>query len=117
MTKRTDSQQPGPSKETLVKTDWNKCLLCQEVTSKTLRCPAESKRHDVGTGQGYSTLSLNITRFSEQDELPMPIDLRRLDEGSGIEATLHEHKAKWHKSCHTKFNVTKLQRAEKGSLP
>lgn len=43
----------------------------------------------------------------------MPIDLRRLDEGNGIEATLLEHEAKWHKSCHTKFNITQLHRAEK----
>ena len=46
----------------------------------------------------------------------MPIDLRRLDEGNGIEATLIEHKAKWHKSCHSKFNATKLVRAEKGNI-
>ena len=32
---------------------------------------------------------------------------------NGIEATLLERKAKWHKSCHTKFNITKLRRAEK----
>ena len=43
----------------------------------------------------------------------MPIDIGRPDEGGGIEATLLKHKAKWHKSCHSKFNTTKLQRAEK----
>ena len=46
-------------------------------------------------------------RFSELDELPVPIDLTRLGEGSGIEATLIEHKAKWNKSCHSKFHATK----------
>ncbi len=108
-----DPQQPGSSKGALVKTDWNKCLLCQKVTPELLRCQANSKCCDVGAGQGYSTLSTNIMRFSELRELPMPIDLGRLDEGNGIEATLLEHEAKWHKSCHTKFNTTKLQRAEK----
>ena len=44
----------------------------------------------------------------------MPIDLRHLDEENGIEATLQEHKVKWHKSCHTKLNITKLLR---GNLP
>jgi hypothetical protein len=111
-----DCQHPGPSRESVVKTDWNRCILCQEVTSEILQCPAESKRHDVGIGQGYSTLSSNIVRFSELCELPMPIDLGRLDEGSGMEGTLLEHKAKWHKSCRTKFNVTKLVRAEKRKL-
>ena len=100
-----DQQQPGPSKETLVKTDWNKCLFCQEITPEVLRCPAKSKDCDVGAGQGYSTLSSNIICFSEPHKLPIPIiDLGRLDEGNGIEATLLERKAKWHKSCHTKFN-------------
>ena len=37
-----DPQQPGPSKETLVKTDCNKCLVCQEITPEVLRCPAKS---------------------------------------------------------------------------
>ncbi len=105
------SQQPGPSRETPVKTNWNRCVLCQEETPEALQCPANSKRHDVGAG--YSTLSASIIRFSELNKLPIPIDLSRLDEGNGIEATLMEHGAKWHKCCHTKFNVTKLRRAEK----
>ena len=52
-----DPQKPGPSKEAITKTDWNKCLLCQEVTSEVLQCPAQSKHNDVGVGQGYSTLA------------------------------------------------------------
>ncbi len=108
-----DPQQPGPSRETPIKTNWNRCVLCQEETSEALQCPAKSKRYDVGAGQGYSTLSTSILRFSELNQLPMPIDLTRLDEGNGMEATFKEHMAKWHKSCHTKFNITKLRRAEK----
>ena len=104
------SQQPGPSGVT---TDWDKCILCQKVTSEVLQCPARLKRSNVTVGQGYSTLSSNIVRFSELHKLPMPIDIGCLDEGGGIEATLLKHKAKWHKSCHSKFNTTKLQRAEK----
>lgn len=105
------SQQPGPSREIPVKTNWNRCVLCQEETPEVLQCPANSKRHDVGAG--YSTLSANIIRFSELNQLPIPIDLSHLDEGNGIEATFMEQVAKWHKSCHTKFNITKLRRAEK----
>ena len=78
-----------------------------------MRCSADFKRRDVGTGKGYSTFTSSIVRFSELDELPMPIDLRRLDKGNGIEATLIEQKAKWHKSCHSKFNATKLVQDEK----
>ena len=112
MSEPDDSQLPGPS-QAMVRTDWNKCILCQKVTFEQLRCSADSKRHDAGTGKGYPTFTSSIVWFSELDELPMPIDLRRLDEGNGIEATLIEHKAKWHKSCHSKFNATKLVRAEK----
>ena len=36
-----------------------------------------------------------------------------MDEGSGIEQTFVRGKARWHKSCNTKFNITKLKRAEK----
>ena len=104
-------QQPGPSSETPVKTIWNRCVLCQEETPEALQCPANSKRHDVGAG--YSTLSANVIRFSELNQLPIRRDLSRLDEGNGIEATFMDHGDKWHKSCHTKFNVTKLKRAEK----
>ena len=97
-----------------MKTDWNRCLLCQEVTSEFLWCPTQSKCLDVGAGKGYSTLSLNITRFSELNELPMPIDLRRLNEGNGVEATLRKNKAKWYKFCHSKFNhKVKAGRKEK----
>ena len=102
--------QPSSSGETI---DWDKCIICQKVTSEVLQCPARLKRGVVAIGQGYSTLSSNIIRFIELDKLPVPIDIGRLDEESGIEATLLEHKAKCHKSCHSKFSTMKLQRAEK----
>ncbi len=108
-----DPNQPGPSIEETAKTDWSICFLCQEATSELLQCPAQSKRQDVILGQGYSSLAKNISRFNELQEMPMPIDLRRLDEGSGMEATMLEHQAKWHPSCNRKFNNTKLERAEK----
>ena len=44
------------------------------------------------------------------------MDLSRLDEGKGIEVTFTEQVAKWHKSCHTKFNITKLRRVEKNRV-
>ena len=64
------SQQPGPSREsTPVKTNRNRCVLCQEDTREALQCPANSKQHDVGAG--YSTLSFNIIRFNELNKLPI----------------------------------------------
>ena len=90
------------SKETPKEIDWNICVLCQQISPEILQCPAQSKRPSAG--QGYSTLARNIISFSEIGELPIPIDVGNLDEGSGIEKTLAGHQAKWHKSCYMKFN-------------
>ncbi len=95
-----DPKQTGPSKET-AKTDWSIYFLCQEATPEPLQCPAQSKRHNVA--------AKNIRRFIELQEMAMPIDLRRLDEGSRMEATMLENQGKWHPSCNRKFNSTKLE--------
>ena len=82
-----------------MKTNWNSVSF---VKKKGLAMP---KRHDVGAG--YSTLSADLIRFSELNQLPIPIDLSRLDEGNG--ATFMEHGA----SGINVVKVTKLRRAEK----
>ena len=45
--------------------------------------------------------------------MPIPLDIRRIDEGDGIEAALLKNEAKYHESCRLMFNNTKLQRAQK----
>ena len=109
-----DPVQRGPSKgKEAPETDWTKCVLCETVTSEALQCPAESKRRDVSTGHEYSTFAEKIARFQELKDLPMSLDLRRLDEGSGIENTLTVNKAKWHKYCLSKFSAARLYREQK----
>ena len=81
-----------------------------------MQCPSESKRTDVNVGQGYSTVAINLIRFNELQAIPMPIDIRRLDEGKGIEATMLEHLAKWHKSCKAKFNKFKARTSRKKDI-
>ncbi len=49
MSKLADSQLPGSS-QIVMRIDWSKCILCQK---EILRCSADSKRRDVGTGKGY----------------------------------------------------------------
>ena len=44
---------------------------------------------------------------------PCWLDLDRLDDGNGIEATLMTNRAQWHKACRVKYNLTKLQRRRK----
>ena len=41
--------------------DWKKCVLCQKHKDDVLKCPAKSKRGDVGSG--YKTLALNLRQF------------------------------------------------------
>ena len=92
-------------------TDWTLCILCQTETNEALQCPAESCCKDVVID--YSTFSENLQKFPELQELPMDKNINRLNEGGGIVSTLEHNKAKWHKSCHIKFNSPKLKRAEK----
>ena len=113
-----DPQQTGPSHSRGMQaiTDWKICRLCQTVTPESMQCPSESKRTDVNVGQGYSTVAAHLIRFNELQAMPMPIEIRRLDEGKGIEATMLEHLVKWHKSCKAKFNKSKLKRTKKNIL-
>ena len=40
--------------------------------------------------------------------LPINVDIKQLDDGDGTEATMMRYNAGWHKTCHLKFNQTKL---------
>ena len=95
-------------------TNWKLCLVCQEETTESLVCPALSKRRDPGSG--YTTMAANLVKFDELGELPRTVQLQRLDEGQGVEATMVAHQAKWHKTCMLKYNNTMLRRAEKRGI-
>jgi hypothetical protein len=45
-----------------------------------------SKRRDAGIG--YKTLTEDLRHFGQASALPSSIDIRRFDDGSGIEKTL-----------------------------
>jgi hypothetical protein len=68
-------------------------------------------------GAGYKTITDLLMGFNSIGCLPRTLNLSRLDDGDGIEATLRQHKAKWHDSCRLEYNKTKLQRAEKRKRP
>ena len=103
--------EKGTPGNSVSKTNWHLCAICQEVTSEALQCPADTKRSDVGAG--YKTLAGNIEKFSKLGCMPTNLCLSRLNEGNGIEETFLVNKARWHKSCYALFNSTKLKRAEK----
>ena len=98
-----------------IQTDWNKCILCQEDTTEILRCPAESTCDQKGAG--YATMADLLQGFCDIGCLPKSLDLSRLDDGKGIEATLKQHKGKWNDSCRLQYNRTQLQRAAKRTRP
>ena len=108
-------QQPNtPAAVAEKDTDWDKCVLCQEITGEVLKCPADSKRSMDGAG--YKSLADNLLAFKKIDCLPSSI-LSRMKEGQDIEETLRSHKARWHDSCRLQYNKTKLQRAVKRKAP
>ena len=90
----------------LAPTNWNICALCQEHIGDLI-CPTE---------QGYSSLASNISSLHELNKVQLNINISRLNEGCGIEATLNKRKAKWHKSCYVLCNAAKVDRARKASL-
>lgn len=91
-------------------TNWELCILCQEDTGAALQCPINSRKAPIGSG--YVSLATYLTTFSELGQVPMNIDIARLDDGDGIEATLMRHSAQWHKACRLRVNQTKLERLE-----
>jgi hypothetical protein len=44
---------------------------------------------------GYRTFSENISEFAKINEMPIPLDIRRIDEGDGIEAAFIKNEAKY----------------------
>ena len=61
------------------------------------------------TGSGHRSLVEQLISFNELGHMPINIDIKQLDDGGGIEATLARNRAGWHKSCRLKFNQTKLE--------
>ena len=104
MYKLVDHGQPGTSHN--LPTDWSKCILCQEDKTEVLRCPVESTRDKQGAG--YTTIA-DLLDFSKIGCLPRSLNLLRLDDVEGIEATLKQNKAKWHDSCRLRYNKTQLR--------
>ena len=70
-----------------------------------------SKRHDLKI-KCFKRLATNIIAFQKLCALPLPINVERLDSGCGIEQSLIDNDAVYHRSCYLLFNNTKLNRAQ-----
>ncbi|KAG0693362.1 hypothetical protein GWK47_027539 [Chionoecetes opilio] len=56
------------------------------------------------SGSGYASLTEDLLQFKGLRHMPMELNVNRLDDGDGVEATLRTHSAQWHKKCRLKFN-------------
>lgn len=91
-------------------TEWKLCAICQQDTCEKLLDPSNV----LGKRQcGYKLLAETLSDFSDLECLPEDLQLGRLDNGNGIEDTLKQNHAVWHKSCRNRFDKQKLQRAQK----
>ena len=92
--------------------DWTLCIICQTNTAEELRSPIHNPL------EVYNAFVQNFQEFKSLNSLPVQMEL----EEDGL--TLMNHKAKWHKCCHQRFNNAKLecakvkrQREEKADNP
>ena len=78
-------------------TDHYVWLVRLKKTDQDLVCPADSKRNDIGAG--YFTVEGDVIGISEYSALPHSMKLCHINNGSGIQSTLYQNRACWHKSC------------------
>ncbi|KAK3923417.1 Envelopment polyprotein [Frankliniella fusca] len=107
-----DASHASTSREqTQNEIDWKKCFLCQQETSEKLRDPKNAPAH-LAADSGCCMLARNLPEFHAIGELPFPIDLSLINDGSGIQSFLEKKGAMWHFSCYVKCNNSKLKRAK-----
>ena len=100
-----------PETSPVLENDWKKCVICQADKNEKLVCPADSRKQDVGTG--YVSLAKDVTAFNNAGCLPKTLDMSRINDGDGLEATFELHRAKLHKSCRLQNSKPKLERVMK----
>ena len=91
--------------------DWNKCIICQQISKESLQCPANSKRKDVGSG--YVSFARSLEQFQSFGVSVTYCEIDLADTNRKLEQVLLENKARWHKSCRDNFNSTKLGRVKR----
>ena len=90
--------------------DCNQCIICQQDTSEPLKCPMQSPgtSYDKMT-DAYESFLTNVKQFQDINALSTKLYFQ-WDCSVGDFAT---HNASWHKSCHLKYNNSKLAKAKK----
>ena len=92
--------------------DWNRCIICQQDTCKPLKCPLQTPGSSGDNTDAYTSLLTIVKQLQDIDALPTNIYFGSEDSASDFAS----HCAAWHKSCHLKYNNSKLAKAKKRSL-
>ena len=58
-----------------------------------------------------------ILEFAKLNDMPISLDIRRINDGDGIKTALMKNQAQYHESCRLLFNSTKLKWAQKKHHP
>lgn len=114
MIPRAKLVNPSSSPVTIKHMDWKKCVLCQEVTDFKLVDPMKitNKENEF---EGYRSLEAILSGLNAEGQLsslPFEINIKNIDDGSGIFNTLLRNHAKYHKSCKSERSNRRLSRAE-----
>ena len=71
--------------------DWRKCCLCQTDIKEELKSPPT--HYSCSPESNFSMIATNIPLFQAIHQLPIRLDMSRLDDGGGIEETLRRNSA------------------------
>lgn len=85
--------------------DWDLCVICQNnIDNAPLSCPKnrQNRKYD----DVYKDFLDNVKAFEEMGALPVDIDFGE----QGTPECFAQNNASWHRSCHQKFNKSKLDR-------
>uniref|UniRef100_UPI00358EABF1 uncharacterized protein n=1 Tax=Myxine glutinosa TaxID=7769 RepID=UPI00358EABF1 len=88
--------------------NWHHCVICQRDTAEPLKCPLQSPGTSGDKTDAYTSFLTNVEQFRAIGALPAELYF-------GSDETVDNfasHSASWHKSCHLKFNNSKLARAK-----
>ena len=76
--------------------DWSLCILCQKSSSEPLSQPWKGRGRGkcAAKGTGYHSFAINLVKFNEIGKVLLNVSPDQLNNGSGIEETLQEKKAR-----------------------
>ena len=104
--------EKGSKTEILAQVDWDKCVLCQKVTTDKLRCPFDSMQNEAESW--YDSFCRSIQKSRELGCMPFETPLLTLDlNREELSQLFRDNRAKWHKLCKNQFSTLKLERAQK----